>query len=162
MDKAERAFKWIYDRLSELHIPCMVGGGLAVRLYGGSRPLYDIDLDIPEKRFADLLPSVSKYIVSGPERFRDELFDVFLLTLDYKGQLIDITGAESIRVFDKAAGVWRQDPTNFEAVSIRQVYGVSAKVQRADLLLRYKRWLARPTDLEDIQVLERFLQAEKQ
>ena len=154
MDKTEAAFRWICKLLSERQIPFVVGGGFAVRLFGGTRPLYDIDLDIPEERFSELLPAVQPYVVSGPSRFKDELFDVFLLTLDYQGQPIDITGAESIRVYDTIAQVWRNDPTDFEAVEMREAYGLTVKVQRPDLLVRYKRWIARETDLQDVDELE--------
>lgn len=154
---SEAAFRWIHHLLTERKIPFVVGGGFAVRLFGGTRPLYDIDLDIPEERFRDLLPAVQPYVVDGPSRLKDELFDVFLLTLDYQGQPIDITGAESIRVYDTTAEVWREDPTDLEAVEMREVYGLAVKVQRPELLLRYKRWIARPTDLQDVEELEKFL-----
>lgn len=155
MDKTEAAFRWICKLLAERQIPFVVGGGFAVRLFGGTRPVYDIDLDIPEERFSELLPAVQPYVVSGPSRFKDKLFDVFLLTLDYQGQAIDITGAESIRVYDTIAQVWRDDPTDFEAVEVREAYGLTVKVQRLDLLVRYKRWIARATDLQDVDELER-------
>ena len=155
MDKTEAAFRWIWQLLAERKIPFVVGGGFAVRLFGGTRPVYDIDLEIPEERFRELLPAVQPYVVSGPSRFKDELFDVFLLTLDYQGQLIDITAAESIRVYDTNAQVWRDDPTDFEAVEMREAYGLTVKVQRPDLLVRYKRWIARATDLQDVDELER-------
>jgi hypothetical protein len=157
MDKTEAAFRWIHQQLTERNIPFVVGGGFAVRLFGGSRPIYDIDLDIPEDRFKDLLPAVQPYIVEGPQRFKDELFDVVLLTLDYQGQLIDITGAESIRIFDKKEQRWRDDPTDFQAVETREAYELPVQVQRPDLLVRYKRWIARPTDLQDVEELERLL-----
>ena len=155
MNKTELAFRWIYGLLADRQIPYVVSGGFAVRLLGGSRPLYDMDLDIPEDRFEELLPSVLPYLVSGPERFRDERFDILLLTLEYHGQLMDLTGAESIRLFDVREQVWRDEPTDVEAYTIRQAYGLPVRLQRPDLLIRYKNMIARPTDLEDVRTLEK-------
>ncbi len=75
MDKAKRAFRWIVGILNEEAIPFVFGGGIAARSYGATRPLFDIDLDVPEGRLPDLLPKVQKYVESGPQRFQDETFD---------------------------------------------------------------------------------------
>lgn len=154
MDKVESALRWIHSILHELRIPYVVSGGLAVRLYGGTRPLYDIDLDVPENRMSALLPFVSEYIVSGPSHYIDEHFDLKLLTLDYNGQSIDITAAESVRVYDRSEGRWIQDPTDLAAVELREIYGLTIPVQKRELLIRYKKLVARATDLEDVQQLE--------
>lgn len=152
---AERAFGWICSILKDRSIPFVCTGGLAARVYGATRPLFDIDIDIPEDRFAELIPLVQEYRVSGPERLSDEVFDVYLLTLDYEGQLIDITGGESVRLFDRAEQAWKSDPTDFVHVEVAEVFGLSVPVVRKESLIRYKRWIARPTDLQDVAEIER-------
>jgi hypothetical protein len=44
-----------------------------------------------------------------------------------------------------------------EAYTIRQAYGLPVRLQRPDLLIRYKNMIARPTDLEDVRTLENWL-----
>ena len=154
MDKAERAFKWIVGVLNEEVIPFVFGGGIAARSYGATRPLFDIDLDIPEGRFRDLLPRVQKYVELGPQHFQDETFDLKLLTLIYEGQQIDIAGGESVRLFDRDERIWKPDPTDFVNVEAREIYGLIVPVVRKESLVRYKRWIARPTDLQDIAEIE--------
>jgi hypothetical protein len=150
----ERAFGWICSILRDRSIPFVCTGGLAARVYGSTRPLFDIDIDIPEDRFAELIPLVQKYRVSGPERFRDEVFDIYLLTLEYEGQLIDITGGESVRLFDMAEQAWKPDPTDFVNVEVAQVFGLSVPIVRKETLIRYKKWIARSTDLQDVAEIE--------
>lgn len=152
--EAKAAFSWICGILEDEKIPFVCGGGLAARVYGATRPLYDIDIDIPEDRFVDLLPRVRQFVVSGPGRYRDEIFDVYLLTLDYKGHLIDLTGGESVRLFDVQGQQWRPDPTDFKNVEMIQVFGILAPVVRRESLVRYKKWIARPTDLQDVAEIE--------
>jgi 8-oxo-dGTP pyrophosphatase MutT (NUDIX family) len=151
MDRFEHALRWIHEILSREKIPFVVSGGLAARLHGATRPLYDIDLDIPQSRLKDLLPHVQRYVVFGPARFQDEIFDLELLTLNVGSQLIDIAGAESVRLFDKNAGVWRADPTDLTAFELRSMCGLELPATPRDLLIRYKRWIARPTDIQDIE-----------
>lgn len=154
MDKAEKAFRWVVGILNKEGIPFVFGGGIAARSYGAKRPLFDIDLDIPEGRFVDLLPRVREYVVSGPERFQDETFDLELLTLDYEGQPIDVAGGESVRLFDRGERIWKPDPTDFINVEAREIYGLVVPVVLRESLIRYKRWIARPTDLQDIAEIE--------
>jgi len=154
MNKAEQAFRWIVGILNEEGIPFVFGGGMAARSYGATRPLFDIDLDIPEGRFVDLLPRVREFTVSGPLRFQDETFDLELLTLEYEGQPIDIAGGESVRLFDRREGIWKLDPTDFINVEAREIYGLVVPVVRRESLIRYKRWIARPTDLQDVAEIE--------
>ena len=59
----------------------MISGGFAARLYGATRDLADIDIDIPEDRFAELIPQVKEYIKLGPARYKDDNWDLFLMTL---------------------------------------------------------------------------------
>lgn len=77
------------------------------------RPLNDIDLDIPEERFLDILEDVRPYIVEDPMRFKNVVWDVFTMSLEYHGQEIDIGGAYTTRVFDRKTGVWHDAAANF-------------------------------------------------
>ena len=64
MKNTQAAFHWIVNILKTHNIPFHVAGGLAAKSYGAQRELADIDLDIPEDRFEDIIPEVQKYICS--------------------------------------------------------------------------------------------------
>ena len=154
LGSSEEALRFIVGLLTERCIPFVVSGGLAARLYGCTRPLYDIDIDIPGQRFADLAPTVAPYLVRPWGPFRDEHFDLLLATLDYGGQPIDLTAGDSVRLFDGAAGIWRRYPTDFSAIEYRTLFGLTLPVQARASLMEYKRYLARPVDLEDLGQLQ--------
>jgi len=71
LKNTENAFKWIVGILKKNNIPFQISGGLAARLYGSSRPLFDIDIDILDSSINKLAPLVQDYITYGPERFCD-------------------------------------------------------------------------------------------
>ena len=95
------AFKWIVDILRENHIPFQISGGLAAKMYGSKRRLYDIDVDIPDHLLRRLVSRVKPYVIFGPARFKDECWNLKLMTLKYHGQLIDISGAKKAKIFNK-------------------------------------------------------------
>lgn len=72
----------------------------------------------------------------------------------YEGQQIDIAGGESVRLFDRNERIWKPDPTDFVNVETREIYGLVVPVVLKESLVRYKRWIARPTDLQDIGEIE--------
>lgn len=93
MKHTAAAFHWIIHLLEDLHIQYLIDGGLTARAYGATRPLADIDIDVAEKDIPRLLPHVQEYIIFGPSRYKSDLWDLFLLTQNYRSQKIDICGA---------------------------------------------------------------------
>lgn len=145
-----RALVWIVEILKRHQVPFQVTGGLAVSLYGGHRPIADIDLDIPEDRFQDILDDVRPYITFGPALHTDDNWKVFLLTLNYEGQDIDLGGAYETLIFDSFQGQWVPSPANFDRVHMVTVSGLEIPVVDAGDLITYKEKLGRPVDLVDI------------
>ena len=106
MSSTEEAFFWIIEILRKHNIKFQLSGGFAARLYGATRPLADIDIEMADEGFEKILPEVKEYIVFGPDRYVDETFNVQLLTLKYKGQEIDLSGEKGEKIFDKNTGKW--------------------------------------------------------
>jgi ribosomal protein S18 acetylase RimI-like enzyme len=148
------AFIWIIDILKKLNIPFQIAGGLAAIAHGASRPLEDIDIDIPEEYFPLVKDEVKNFIVYGPNQFKDETWDLMLMTLNYKGQLIDLSGAFYTKVYNKNTKKWQVFSTNFAKVDMKKCFDLDVPVISKDELLSYKKIIARPVDLIDIEQIE--------
>jgi hypothetical protein len=86
MRDSKLAFDWITSLLEDMGHPYVVVGGLAANVFGGKRPLNDIDLDVPRGALKQIAESASPYITFGPARYRDQQFDIKLLSLRYANQ----------------------------------------------------------------------------
>jgi hypothetical protein len=151
------ALAWIADRLEERGIAWRITGGLAARAHARTptlvRPLADIDIEVPDEAVAALLPVIAPFVVYGPARFQDENWDLLLCTLDYHGQMIDLCGGSTCRIFDAAAGLWRDDPFLPGDFVLRDVLGRRCPVVHLAALIAYKRRLSRDVDRADIALL---------
>ena len=105
MESAKEAFAWIINVLKKHDIKFQISGGLAAKAYGCSRPLHDIDIEMPDESFNVIIDDVKEFIVFGPKRNITNSFDVQMLRLNYKGQQIDLTGTDE-KMFDKDEGEW--------------------------------------------------------
>lgn len=151
MKPSREAFNWIVDILQKYNIPFQVTGGLAAKVYGSSRELADIDLDVLEERFQDILPDVKNYIVFGPERFKDKNWDLFLLALNYRGQQIDICSPIKVKIFDQNINQWTPLEVDFSKSVVKEVFGINVPVIFREHLIGYKNQLRREVDLEDLE-----------
>ncbi len=79
MEKAAKALRWIVDILHNQQIAFQISGGLAARVYGSTRELDDIDIDIPEESFAIIQPAIQSHIIFGPEQLKDQSWNIFLI-----------------------------------------------------------------------------------
>lgn len=135
-------------------VPFRVTGGLAARAYGATRPLADIDVDVPEADIARLLPAIQSRVIWGPGRYRDAEWDLLLCTFVIDGQEIDLCGAETARYRERATGRWHLDPVDWSESETHTLLGVEVPVMSRARLLAYKRRLAREVDLLDVAALE--------
>jgi hypothetical protein len=147
------AFHWIVKILETRGIPFAVTGGLAARSYGSLRELNDIDIDIPDDCFCKVVPEVVSCIVFGPARYNDSEFDLLLMTLRYKVQDIDISGADSVKLRDRNSGAWLDSPSSLADSVQREIFGLMVPVVSKSALIAYKRIIARDIDLIDIEVI---------
>ncbi len=150
-----QALQWITEILQQQSIPFQITGGLAVKIYGGKRLVRDIDIEIPDSCFDKLTPLVQDYIIYGPERYQDAYFDLLLMKLNYKGQEIDISGADSPKLFNKTTKQWKDCRVDLSRARKKMVNGLSLHVAPAQDIVDYKKKKeSRPEDIEDIKFLE--------
>lgn len=151
MGNTTEAFKWIIGILKKHNIPFQITGGLAAKVYGSKRELFDIDIDIPDDGFQEIVPEVKEYILFGPLRYQNENWDIALLmTIDYKGQKIDLSGT-SARIFDQNTKQWIEIKTDFSRCEMKNVFGILVPIVQKEDLIEYKSKLLRPEDKIDIE-----------
>ncbi|MBX3710219.1 MAG: GNAT family N-acetyltransferase [Gammaproteobacteria bacterium] len=153
-NKAKEAFHWIVTILKKLNIPFQIAGGLAANIYGSRRLLEDIDIDIPEDCFSIIKDEVKDFIVYEPAQFKDETWDLMLMTLNYKGQLIDICGAFHTKIRNKFTSKWQDFHTDFSKSEVKKCFDIDVPVISMNDLLFYKKIIARPVDLIDVEQIE--------
>jgi hypothetical protein len=150
----KEALVWITDILRKYSIPFQITGGLAAILHGSKRPLEDIDIDIPEDTFALITNEVQNYIIYGPEIFKNEKWNILLMTLNYQGQSIDLSGAYHSTVFNEKTHQWETLPEYLSRSVIMTTYELTLPIISRDDLLAYKAILARDVDLIDMREIE--------
>jgi hypothetical protein len=149
--RASRALAWIVGQLEAHSTPYQVVGGLAVRAWGGSRDVQDIDLYIPFDRGRTALSAMARYITWGPEHYQSDCWDLTFLKLDFGGQRIELGDSSSTpRFFDVIKGVWEDQRIAFQSSVRLTVFGTACNVIPKQELIRYKRALDRPVDRIDV------------
>lgn len=154
MKNAKKALLWITDILKQHEIPFQITGGLAAIAYGATRPLEDIDIDIPDDKFDVISEAVKPFVVSGPERFKSDKWNLLLMTLNYEGQLIDLSGADTTFIFSEKTQGWVKLVEDFTQASNKTIFGLSLPVIPRLSLIQYKTILARDVDLIDIEQIK--------
>lgn len=153
MRDTQKTLRWITDILKKHDIPFAVCGGLAAKSYGSPRPLNDIDIDIPVYGFAKILPDIASYIVFGPAHFVDERWNMHLATLNHYGQEIDIGGGDEVKICDNRDQQWKNIPTDFADIEMRDIFGVLLPVLSRRQLAAYKCMLAGEHQLIDLAAI---------
>ena len=155
--KVENALKWIIVILASKNIPYQIAGGFAAKLYGSIRPLNDIDMDIPDKNFSDIFDEVRQYIIYGPVHHKDRRWDCVLMTLEYQGQKIDISGGDTLKMDDEATNSWISGATDFSKSRMMEVFGMTIPVILPGELADYKALLEGDHQKEDIAAVRKWI-----
>lgn len=155
--KTIEALKWIVDILNRLNINYQISGGLAGKFFGSKRDLNDIDIDISENDFKTILPEIEKYIIYGPSRYKDLKWDLELITLNYNGQEIDISGAESLRISNKERTSWISFHVDFSKSQEIVFNEMKLKIVNPKDFIDYKKELDGEHQKEDIDAAMSFL-----
>lgn len=152
MKNTEQAFLWITGILERMNIPYKISGGFAARAYGVNRELADIDIEVNDKDIVLISDEVKSYIVYGPDRYKDDNWDLNLMTLQYEGQEIDIAGIEA-KVFNKENERWENAGSDVDNYELIEIYGKKVPIETLDVLIAYKTKLSREVDIEDVRQL---------
>lgn len=155
MNNVREALSWIIDIIQKHNIPFQIAGGLAAKAYGSTRKLWDIDIDISETDFCKIKNDVKPSITFGPSQFKNKSWDLFLMTLNYQGQEIDISGAYYTKIYNSKNNSWERIATDFSKVNNIEIYGLILPIIACEELIAYKKILSRPVDLLDVEYLER-------
>jgi hypothetical protein len=156
--RTKDAFLWIVNILRKNKIPFLINGGEAARIYGTKRRLADIDLDIPRKNFSKLITQVKPFIKHRPKIYRDNHWRLFMMTLSYDNQLIDIGARENCFIFDHYRKKWVRMKEDFKKRKMMYVYGMRIPVEDEEELISDKLQLGRKVDKVDV---ERMIKARK-
>ncbi len=157
-EKTINALKWMVGVLNKHNVEYQIAGGFAAKLYGSKRSLNDIDFDIHDEDFEKIISEVASYIKFGPARLVNEKWDCLLITLNYYGQEIDISGADTARMSTKDLKSWIQyEKQDFDTTPFI-VDGLMINVMKPEELLEYKNELTdREYQKEDVSALQQYL-----
>jgi hypothetical protein len=155
MCDAKAALLWITQLLESLDIPYQIAGGLAANAYGSIRKLADIDIDIPQSGFDKILDKVKEYIIYGPSCYKDDHWELYVMTLCYQEQEIDLASTDNIKVFNSLTGEWGTLETDLSKAGHLVIMGINVPFISKHDLLDYKKMLRRSVDLLDIEDIEK-------
>lgn len=153
-DTQKNVLQFIVTTLQTAGVPFQATGGLAAIMHGGTRPLYDIDIDIRKQDVEKVRELFAEHIVedwNNDLEGDDDLFDIWMMKLEIEGVPIDISQIEDTRVRTKG-GPWMPLPATFNPEEM-DFQGLRIPTQRKESLIAYKKLLGRDTDLADIEQL---------
>lgn len=159
--KLLKALHWIIEILNKYYIQYNLSGGFSAHLYWSNRQINDIDIDIPEDDFEKIYNDVKSFIILGPEDYKDERWDLKLMTLNYFGQEIDISGAFNQKIFDDVSQKWIHSPADFEKSRKINFEGVELNVIDPNDLINYKKLLSGYHQNIDIRAVQEFIKNSK-
>jgi hypothetical protein len=149
------ALSWIVSLLNRYSIPYQICGGAAAKAYGATRPLVDIDIYAPlqdAQHFQAFMHEIQPYLIREFTPIVTASWDITYLVLNYQGIQIDIAeSSTNPRFYNHRDGRWEDQPVDFAASTIIQLYGVEVAIMPKDELLTYKAMLKRDVDHLDIE-----------
>lgn len=149
----KRALEWIVGVLRKHQIPFQISGGCAAKIYGSQRELNDIDIDIPRDGFEKIIDDVKPFVIYGPSQYKDDKWDLYLMTLNYAGQEIDI-GSGNAKISTKDRKNWIHFDTDFSKVVNKEFLGITVPVIPKEELIEYKQLLDGDHQQVDIQSIK--------
>lgn len=156
-EKVKNALVWIKSILESEKIPYQIVGGLAVKTYGGSRPVADIDLYVPKSEAHAILPFIEPYISRPLSHYIEEYWDLEYCQLIYQDQKIEIGLSPGTKICSKSEQAWKDLKIDYQCSVNKDFLGVSLPVMPIPDLIEYKTILGREVDLVDVKDLTKEL-----
>ena len=150
---APEALRWIVNILRKNKIHFRISGGLAVNAYGSKRNLADIDIEIHDKDFEKILHFIKDYKYIGPNKYKDNEWDILGLAIDYKGQSVEFVGADSQKIFNKNTKKWEKLESDLKKFNNKIIFRITVPIMPKEELIEYKSKIRRDVDLEDVEFL---------
>ena len=159
-DKTLNALKWIAKILNENNISYRIGGGLATYIYGSGRPVNDIDISLSGKDFPTIVPLVKDYIVAGPKHYENKKWNCTTLSLEYHGQDIDMTDADTLLMSSKDGSKWIKNKDIYQKYPdvTKEVEGIEVSLMDPRVLIEYKQELSGEHQEFDIEFLKKYIE----
>jgi len=154
MRNTEKALKWIVKILRKHNAPFQISGGFAAKLYGSKRDLADIDIEVSQKHFKQIVPEIKPYIFFGPDWFHDKNWTLFYAKLKYEDQKIDFCEGETLKIIDDKTGKVVIDGIDFSECEMKEAFGIKIPVMPKEKLIAYKKVLDRDVDRADVVAME--------
>ena len=158
-ERALNALKWIAGILYENNIPYCIGGGMATYLYGSDRLVNDIDISVSGKYFSVIIPLVKDHIMAGPKHYKNNKWDCTTISLDFEGQEIDITDADTLMMSKKDGSGWIRNKEIYQKYPnvIKEIDGTHVSLMDPRVLLEYKQELNDKHQEFDRKFLEKYI-----
>lgn len=150
-----KALEWIEGKLRYAGALRLYCGGLAVRAYGGTRPLNDIDLFVPDAHFWPLVDALHDFVRKPATRQQEAGWDLTYVQFVYEGVKIEIGSDDRPRIQDRASGEWVALDIDYATVELRTYEGCTIPLMAHKQLIAYKRTLGREVDLIDVGEIDR-------
>ena len=149
----EEALSWILGILDEQRVAYQLVGGTAAHIYGGTRPIVDIDMYIPKDKAAALALRLKEFISKPLKRYVEDLWDIEYFQIKYKNQKIEFGLSPGAKIFDRKSKRWIEQTIHFEE-SVSKVYrGIHVQLMPIADLIAYKTILDRDVDRIDVSEL---------
>ncbi|EHA15418.1 hypothetical protein [Halomonas sp. HAL1] len=152
-DRVKVALSWLKGILDSEKIDYQIVGGLAAKIYGGSREVADIDLYIRNSDADKLLARVASYLSKPLTHYVEYGWDLEYFQLIYRSQKIEVGLSHETRIQSAIDGSWHTLEIDFSKSIKMRYQDIEVPVIPAEELIKYKRLLNREVDLIDIHEL---------
>ncbi len=149
------ALGWVTRLLAENKVPYLICGGFAAFVYGAKRSINDIDLFVPEENFDHVVDLGREYVTKPAQQYFEEAegWHVKYVQFKYADTKIEVGSAQDVEIFDSSIRQWVDLRIDFSKAEYRSVYGIDVSLMAKEDLIRYKKVLARPVDLYDVEAM---------
>lgn len=152
--RAGEALAVVLDVLDRHGVAHQIGGGLAARAWGATRPLVDLDLWVPFPAAAAALEELQPRAVVPEGRSPQSQWDASLIVHELVGCRVELLDATSSPRYRTADGGWEALDIRFDASVELPVLGRRASIMPRAQLAEVKRRMDREVDRLDLAALE--------